>query len=151
VSIVLLVLVSLGAPYLPPAYHHLLTQLQQGDWTNSRASLAHIFESYGAAKSGVFVLLQLLQVLVAPICGQVMGLLGGYVFGFWYGLSLSLVGLMLGSLLAIGIGRVLGEQIVRKLLPHVVLSRCDYLVEKGGLWNFFWSFCCPRCPTTRCA
>ncbi len=146
VSVVLLVLISSLAPYLPPAYHHVIAQLQQGDWANSRASLTRIFESYGASKSVVFVLLQLLQVLVAPIPGQIMGLLGGYVFGFWHGLTLSLVGLMLGSLSAIGVGRVLGEQVVRKLLPHTVLAKFDYLIEKGGLWNFFLIFLLPALP-----
>jgi uncharacterized membrane protein YdjX (TVP38/TMEM64 family) len=146
VSVVLLVLISLLAPYLPPAYHHLLAQLQQGDWANSRASLVRIFESYGAAKSVVFVLLQVLQVLVAPIPGQIVGLLGSYVFGFWHGLTLSLVGLTLGSLAAIGIGRVLGEQVVRKLLPHAMLAKFDYLIEKGGLWNFFLIFLLPALP-----
>lgn len=146
VSIVLLVLISFFVPYLPPAYHDVFAQLQRGDWTSSRAGLAQIFESYGSAKSGIFVLLQLLQVLAAPIPGQIMGLLGGYVFGFWHGLALSLVGLTLGSLGAIGIGRVLGEQVVRKLLPQSVLAKFDYLIEKGGLWNFFLIFLLPALP-----
>ncbi len=146
VCVLLLVLISLLAPYLPPPYHHVLAQLQRGDWTSSRAGFAQIFENYGAAKSGVFVLLQILQVLVAPIPGQIMGLLGGYVFGFWHGLMLSLVGLTIGSVGAIGIGRVLGEQVVRKLLPHAVLTKFDYLIEKGGLWNFFLIFLLPALP-----
>ena len=39
----------------------------------------------------IFILLQALQVIVAPIPGEVTGVLGGFLFGEWYGLLYSLV------------------------------------------------------------
>ncbi len=57
------------APYLPAAYQPMLAQLQAGDWQGSRTSLRHMLDGYGAAQSAVFLAIQMVQVLVAPIPG----------------------------------------------------------------------------------
>jgi uncharacterized membrane protein YdjX (TVP38/TMEM64 family) len=144
--VILSLLTYLLAPYLPPTYQRIFAQLQSGDWEVSRTNLRQLFESYGAAKSTTFIALQVLQVLVAPIPGQLTGLLGGYLFGFWRGLFFTMIGLTVGSTIAIGAGRLLGEHVVRKLLSRTMLAKFDYLVEKGGLWNFFLIFLLPALP-----
>jgi uncharacterized membrane protein YdjX (TVP38/TMEM64 family) len=49
--------------------------------------------------------IQALQVVIAPIPGEVTGLLGGYVFGQWLGFFYSTLGLTAGSLFAFCVGR----------------------------------------------
>lgn len=145
-TVILSVLVYVLAPFLPEQAQTILRQLQSGDLTASRDSLAQLFASYGAAKPYAFLAVQVLQVLIAPIPGQLMGLLGGYLFGFWSGLLLTMVGLGFGSWIAMGLGRLLGERVVRRFIPKAVLAKFDYLIGEGGLWNFFMLFLLPALP-----
>jgi uncharacterized membrane protein YdjX (TVP38/TMEM64 family) len=133
-------------PYLPATYRQLLQHVRQADWTASRASLLALFSAYGDASSYLFLLLQILQVLVAPIPGQVLGLLGGSLFGFWPGLLLSVLGLTIGSAIAMGSSRLLGETVVRRFVPAPILARFDHLAGANGLWSFFLIFLLPVFP-----
>ncbi len=139
-------LTTLVTPYLPDTYQVLLAQVQRGDWAGSRDRFAQLLGGYGAAQPVAFLAIQVAQVLLAPIPGQVMGLLGGYLFGFWHGLLLSMAGLAIGSGLAISIGRVLGQQLVRNVVPAPILAKFDYLIDRGGLWTFFVIFLLPGFP-----
>jgi uncharacterized membrane protein YdjX (TVP38/TMEM64 family) len=75
-----------------------------------------------------------------------MGLLGGFVFGFWGGLLLTMLGLTIGSLIAISLSRLIGEKLVRKFVPGTVMEKFDYLITKGGYANFFMIFLLPALP-----
>ena len=56
-------------------------------------------QAWGMWAPLVFIGIQALQVVVAPIPGEITGFLGGFVFGQWVGLAYSMVGLSLGSFL----------------------------------------------------
>src|SRR3989304_95117 len=64
----------------------------------------------------VFIGLQALQVVVAPIPGEATGVIGGYLFGTLPGLIYSTIGLTLGSCLGFGLGRWLGLPFVRRFV-----------------------------------
>jgi uncharacterized membrane protein YdjX (TVP38/TMEM64 family) len=53
-----------------------------------------------------------LQVIIAPIPGELTGILGGYLFGEWVGLFYSTIGQTVGSVAAFGVGRWLGAHYV---------------------------------------
>ncbi|MBF2055317.1 MAG: VTT domain-containing protein [Candidatus Sericytochromatia bacterium] len=93
-----------------------------------------------------FLGLQVLQVMLAPIPGQLMGLLGGWLFGFWGGLSLSLLGLALGSLLVMLAGRWLGRHLLPLFLKPVQQVRFANLLESGGYFSFLMIFLLPALP-----
>lgn len=133
-------------PYLPVTYQHLLEHARQGNWPASRASVLSILDSYGDASSTIFVLVQILQVLLAPIPGPLLGLLGGSLFGFWRGLVLSMLGLAIGSAIAMGSSRLLGDAVVRRFVPSRLLNRFDRLAGANGLWSFFLVFLLPAFP-----
>jgi uncharacterized membrane protein YdjX (TVP38/TMEM64 family) len=71
---------------------------------------------------------------------------GGWLFGFWHGLLLTMIGLTLGSVIAISLGRLLGKHVVRKFVPAKFVAKFDALVARGGLWNFFLIFLLPVFP-----
>lgn len=133
-------------PFLPEEYRPLFEAVQAGDWEEGQETLAQLFESWGPAQPYIFLLIQVLQVVFAPIPGQLIGLLGGFIFGFWRGLFLTMVGLAIGSMIAFLIGRFLGETVVRKVVPKSILQRFDYLITQGGYWNFFMLFLLPALP-----
>lgn len=102
--------------------------------------------SCGRAAPLVFVGLQAAQVLVAPVPGEATGFIGGYLFGTLLGFIYSSIGLTIGSLFNFGIGRVLGERFVRRLLPAEKVGRIDRLVNRQGIIALFFMFVVPGFP-----
>src|SRR5712671_2234424 len=78
--------------------------------------LKHTLGEWGVLAPVIFIGLQVLQVVVAPIPGELTGILGGYLFGQWVGLLYSTIGLTVGSVAAFAIGRWLGARYVQKLV-----------------------------------
>jgi uncharacterized membrane protein YdjX (TVP38/TMEM64 family) len=102
--------------------------------------------SYGRAAPLVFIGLQAAQVLAAPVPGEATGLIGGYLFGTLLGFIYSSIGLTVGSLINFGIGRVLGERFVRRLVPAEKVGRIDRLVNRQGIIALFFMFVVPGFP-----
>jgi uncharacterized membrane protein YdjX (TVP38/TMEM64 family) len=69
---------------------------------------------FGSAAPIVFLSLQVLQVLVAPIPGQATGFAGGYVFGWEWGTIYTMTGLTIGSFIVFILSRKLGRGFVEK-------------------------------------
>ena len=69
---------------------------------------------YGKFAPLVFIILQTLQVIFAPIPGQATGFAGGYLFGWKLGFLYSMIGLTVGSLIIFILSRKLGRPFVQK-------------------------------------
>lgn len=59
-----------------------------------------------------FLFVNIIQVILAPIPGHAVGVAGGFLFGFWGGFILNLIGIVVGSALAFLLARWLGKPIV---------------------------------------
>lgn len=79
----------------------------------------------------VFVVLQAVQVIFAPIPGQLTAFAGGFLFG-WYGLLYSLVGVTIGSAVAFWLSRRLGRPYVESVLAPGTLERFDSVLGETG-------------------
>ncbi|MHC1730262.1 MAG: TVP38/TMEM64 family protein [Syntrophobacteraceae bacterium] len=93
-----------------------------------------------------FILIQAAQVVLAPIPGEVTGILGGYCFGMFCGVVLSTIGLTLGSFIAFALSKKFGRPLVEKLVDKSVLNRFDYLLESKGSFFIFLLFLTPGVP-----
>jgi uncharacterized membrane protein YdjX (TVP38/TMEM64 family) len=93
-----------------------------------------------------FILIQALQVVVAPIPGEATGFLGGFLFGAAPGFVYSSLGLTLGSGLAFLISRGLGSRVVEKLFHTESLKKFDALFERNGALVSFLLFLFPGAP-----
>lgn len=95
-----------------------------------------------------FIILQISQVVVAPIPGEVTGFVGGYFFGPLLGITLSTIGLTLGSFLAFILGRFLGKPFVKRAVKKETLERFDYVLKLGhkGAFLIFLLFLIPGFP-----
>ena len=69
----------------------------------------------------------IIQVVAAPIPGEATGIIGGYVFGVGWGFVYSSVALAIGSIINFAIGRLLGEKVVRRLVPAPAPDRVELL------------------------
>jgi uncharacterized membrane protein YdjX (TVP38/TMEM64 family) len=102
--------------------------------------------SFGPFAAVVFIVLQALQVVVAPVPGEITGFVGGLLFGRIAGTLYSTVGLTLGSLLAFGIARRFGAGFVHKIVKKEYIDRFDYFVTHRGLYVAFILFLIPGFP-----
>src|SRR5262249_20730039 len=94
--------------------------------------LKQTLHEWGILAPVIFVGLQALQVIIAPIPGELTGILGGYLFGEWVGLFYSTVGLTLGSVASFAIGRWLGVHYVRRLVSLDIWHKLGFIVEAEG-------------------
>ena len=100
----------------------------------------------GEGSEWLFVAIQILQVVIAPIPGQAAAFAGGFIFGFWKGWGLTTLGLLIGSLIAMALARLLGLSLVRKVVPESIIQRFDSVVSDGGYMTFFMIFLLPALP-----
>ncbi len=93
----------------------------------------------------VYVLFYAAQILVAPLPGSMMALLAGYVFGFRWGLLLSLAGLALGASLAIWIARTVGRPLLERWFGVAELARWERKLRLRSplVWYVFFLFPVP--------
>lgn len=103
-------------------------------------------ESLGPLSFLGFISLQALQVVAAPIPGEVTGVIGGYMYGIVLGLFLSTIGLTLGSMGAFLLARTFGMPFVDKFVRKETLDKYDYLLHHKGAFLVFLLFLIPGFP-----
>jgi uncharacterized membrane protein YdjX (TVP38/TMEM64 family) len=101
---------------------------------------------WGILAPVIFVALQALQVIIAPIPGDITGILGGYLFGEWLGFIYSTLGLTVGSVAAFGVGRWLGAHYVRTLVSQETWDKMGFIVEAEGAILCFIIYLIPGLP-----
>lgn len=93
-----------------------------------------------------FVSLQALQVVVAPIPGQILAGVGGYLFGSRLGTLYSVLGVVLGSTIVFLASQRYGRPFVERVLTPATLERFDGFVEEYGTAGLFVVFLLPTFP-----
>jgi len=101
---------------------------------------------WGLLAPVIFIGMQALQVIIAPIPGDLTGILGGYLFGEWVGLVYSSVGLTVGSVAAFAVGRWLGAHYVQRLVSPDIWRKLGFIVEAEGTILCFVIFLIPGLP-----
>lgn len=101
---------------------------------------------YGVFAPIVFILLQVTQVLLAPIPGQVLAFIGGYLFGPVLGTLYSLIGTTIGSALGFALSRRFGRPVAEELLHPETLAIVDGFIEDHGRVGVFLVFLLPGLP-----
>jgi len=124
--------------------HQLIFELQNS-FKKGEELRAAILEQ-GTLAPLIFMGIQVLQVIIAPIPGEASGILGGYIFGAVPGFLLSSLGLTIGSWLAFIVGRLLSDLIRRRLEHAKIYQQFNHLVEKGGFVIPFVLFLFPGFP-----
>jgi uncharacterized membrane protein YdjX (TVP38/TMEM64 family) len=92
------------------------------------------------------ILLQIGQVVLAPIPGQIVGLAAGYMFGALLGTFYSVLGTAAGSWIAFALARAYGRPLVERLVPRQTLARLDAGAQRRGLFFFALVFLLPFLP-----
>lgn len=93
-----------------------------------------------------FILLQTLQVVAAPIPGEVTGVIGGFLYGPVLGVFLSTIGLTLGSWINFVLSKTFGRPFVDKFVSKKTMDKYDYLLHHKGAFLVFVLFLIPGFP-----
>lgn len=101
---------------------------------------------FGVFAPLVFIAIQALQVIVAPIPGQVVALVAGYLFGPIAGTVYSLTGVLIGSAVAFSLAKRYGRAFVEDVLRDDVVDRFDEFVETVGVPGLFAFVVIPGLP-----
>jgi uncharacterized membrane protein YdjX (TVP38/TMEM64 family) len=92
-----------------------------------------------------YVLFYAAQILIAPLPGNFLAVFAGYVFGFWWGLFLSLLGLTIGACLAVVIARYFGRPLLERFFNRGDLVRWERKLRLRSplVWYVFFLFPVP--------
>jgi uncharacterized membrane protein YdjX (TVP38/TMEM64 family) len=116
------------------------------DIFHDRHELKGFIRSFGPYSPLAFILLQVLQVVVAPIPGGAVEFLGGYLFGVKAGFIYSMIGLLIGSWFAFSLARIFEKWAVEKFVSEQTLKKFDYLIGHEGLILSLLLFLIPGFP-----
>ena len=133
----LILLLIISALIAGTAYSYLTSGLvyvltsgssDQGPWIDRVREAA---AGWGVLAPLVYVLVVVVEVVVAPIPGALLYAPGGAIFGGFMGGTLSLVGNILGAALACGLGNLLGARVLGQNQADPELM---HRLRDRGLW-----------------
>ena len=103
-------------------------------------------DQFGVFAPIVFIGIQALQVVVAPIPGQVVALVAGFLFGSFWGTVYSLTGVLIGSAVAFSLSKRYGRSFVENVIHEDVIERFDGFVDTVGVPGLFAFVIIPGLP-----
>lgn len=116
------------------------------EYFTDRRRLLNLINAHRAYAALIFIGLQALQVVVAPVPGEVSGFVGGVFFGTARGVLYSTVGLTLGSWMAFMLARLAGRPLVELVVKTETIKRYDYVMKHKGMFLAFLMFLIPGFP-----
>ncbi len=102
--------------------------------------LREVIGGLGRYGPAALVGLQALQVVLAPIPGQVLAVVAGYLYGAWWGTLYNMLGVTIGSAAAFWLSRRYGRPYVERVVDDDVIDRFDSVADtraRGGLFVVF--------------
>ena len=113
----------------------------------SQEGLRDYIRSFGAAAWLVFLLLQVLQVFVALIPGELLESAAGFVFGPVFGTLLCYAGIVIASSLVFWLTRKFGVKLVEVFISREKINQLRFLnTEKKRDFLIFMAFFIPGTP-----
>lgn len=116
------------------------------DVTTNSTKAREAILAYGYLAPLMFMVLQILQVLFAPVPGEATGILGGYLFGAWPSFLYSSIALAIGSALAFTIGHLFADAFRTLFSKTKIYRKFNHLVFKGDFIIPFVLFLFPGFP-----
>jgi len=91
---------------------------------------------YGVYAPLALFLLQIAQVIIAPLNNFIINLAGGYIFGPYFGFLYNYFGWVSGAIIVFFLARRVGRKFVDFFVSQEKLAKFDQAVEKGSYFIF---------------
>lgn len=112
----------------------------------NRDQLVASVESWGIFAPLLYILLQIAQTVAAPIPGQLVGSVGGFLFGAW-GILWTTIGSLVGCWIVFKLARRFGRPLLEKIFKKSVIAKFDFILEaKSASLILFAIFLLPGFP-----
>ncbi|MGQ4556316.1 VTT domain-containing protein [Halobellus sp. GM3] len=112
----------------------------------SASELREFIRGYGVWAPLVLIGLQTLQVVLAPVPGQILAVVAGYLFGAWWGTLYNMIGITLGSAVAFWLSRRFGRSYVERVVSDEALDTFDSVNDGYVRLSLFVFFLIPGLP-----
>jgi uncharacterized membrane protein YdjX (TVP38/TMEM64 family) len=99
------------------------------DLASKPQELKDLLNSFGWRGILIFIGIQVLQVVVAAIPGEIVQIAGGYVYGTITGTLYSLAGIVTGSVLVFYIARLIGYPVVKLFVTPKQLDKFSFMMN----------------------
>jgi len=91
--------------------------------------LRDMLASYGSTGILMFILIQIIQVIIAFLPGDVTQLAGGYIYGIFPGTLYSTVGITIGSVIVFFTARWLGFSLLNLIISKELFEKFSFLIN----------------------
>lgn len=95
---------------------------------SNRDRLIEMVKSIGPFGPLLYILLQITQTILAPIPGNVVGGIGGFLFG-WWGILWTTIGSCLGAWGVFCVSRKFGRKFAEKVVKKPALIKMDFILR----------------------
>lgn len=90
----------------------LIFYLDLSEYFTSQEKIQEYISGYGITAPIIFMIIQVLQVIISPIPGNITTLAGGALFGFWQAFIMSSVAITIGSIISFSLAKTFGRRLV---------------------------------------
>jgi uncharacterized membrane protein YdjX (TVP38/TMEM64 family) len=97
------------------------------------SELQDMLSSYGWKGIFVFAAIQVIQVVIVVIPGELVQFAGGYIYGPLAGTIISMAGILAGSAAAFYITKLLGYSLVRELFSESSMAKFEFIINSNKL------------------
>ena len=121
-KIMVLLLIVIGIPLYIWFFH--------GDWIKSFENIDDVvafLEKYETQSIFVYIGLQIVQIIISVIPGQVFQMAAGYIYGFWPALLFAMTGAVAGTAISFMLAKVLGRDFLHLFFGE---ERMTYYIER---------------------
>jgi len=138
VILVVIILLWMSGRELPPLI----------DFLEDRQHVEAFLVGWGIWGPLLYVLILMVQVFTAVIPGQVLMIAAGYLYGFWGGVALNFLAIIVASQIAFAVARKAGRPAVERFVPEDIFKRWGEIAKHGNFFFFLISFWFPIIPSS---
>lgn len=117
-----------------------------GELLAQRERLQEFVLGLGAWGVVAIIVAEVAQVILAAVPGNIIGIVAGYLYGVVWGSLICLVGLVIGTGIAVWLARRLGRPLVERFAGQELIDRIDRYTRERGTLALFLIFLLPFLP-----